>query len=145
MREPEAESDGTTDSVFRRGSGPPGDGKPESMDDAVRGDSPRRHRADDGPVGSENAEPAAWEEELTASALAEENRPDLSETVSICGWCKELNILRLQRRDADALIVYQHGKQLAIFRNGVKLTVSHGICEPCRAKHFPPRRTGADD
>jgi|SRR5579885_415721 len=134
MREHNAEENRTTEPVLRRGSVPPGDGEPRSVDDAVQGDSPRRERADDRAVGGPNSQPAAWEE-----------TPDLSETVSVCGWCKELNILRLQRRDTDRLIVYQQGKQLAIFRSGVKLTVSHGICEPCRAKHFPRRRTGADD
>lgn len=63
--------------------------------------------------------------------------------VSVCGWCPHLNILRLQRRDTDVLIVYQQGKMLRISRSGVDLKITHGICEPCRAKHFPPRRAEA--
>ena len=51
-----------------------------------------------------------------------------SEVVSVCAWCQQLNILRMQRRDTDIVIIYQQGKELRIIRNGTVLTVSHGIC-----------------
>lgn len=54
--------------------------------------------------------------------------------VTICSWCPHLHILKLQLRDVDVLIVYQQGKERRIIRNGVNLTVTHGICEPCRAR-----------
>lgn len=60
-----------------------------------------------------------------------------NEVVTICGWCPELHILKLQRRDADVIVILQMGigrQNLMILRNGKNLRVSHGICVPCREK-----------
>ncbi len=63
---------------------------------------------------------------------AEADRPDQSEWVSVCAWCPNLNILRMQRRATDVVIVYQHAGDLTIFRNGQKLQITHGICDSCK-------------
>lgn len=62
--------------------------------------------------------------------------------VSICAWCPELKILSLQRRERDVVVIMLSGeKQIQVWRNNVKLFVSHGICDPCQAKHFPKQPT----
>jgi hypothetical protein len=55
--------------------------------------------------------------------------------VTLCAWClPRVNILRLERREADAITIFQCNKTTKIFRNGTELAVSHGICAACRAK-----------
>lgn len=61
----------------------------------------------------------------------------MTDTVTICGWCPELNILALQRRDTDAVIIFQRGRTLRVTRNETVLRISTGICTACREKHFP--------
>jgi len=56
---------------------------------------------------------------------------------TVCSWCPAIHILKIQRRDADVIVVFQQGKRLTISRNGIELKISDGICEPCRAHHFP--------
>jgi hypothetical protein len=56
-----------------------------------------------------------------------------SEIVTVCAWCPALHILKMQRRETDVVIVYQQGKRLMISRNGMPLTISHGICPSCKA------------
>jgi hypothetical protein len=56
------------------------------------------------------------------------------ESVTICAWCPHLHILKMQCREQDIIIVYRQGKELRILRNGVNLVISHGICQPCRAR-----------
>jgi len=70
-----------------------------------------------------------------AAQLAADNDPALAaEFAVICAWCPQLNILRMQRRDTDHVVIYQHGKVLTIVRNGQTLTISHGICPLCRER-----------
>lgn len=63
-----------------------------------------------------------------------ETRASGADVAVICAWCPQLHILRMQRRDVDVIVIYQQDKELRIIRNGKNLTISHGICEPCRAK-----------
>jgi hypothetical protein len=65
---------------------------------------------------------------LNAAVIPAEN------IVTVCAWCPQLHILKLQLRDIDVLVIYKQGKELRILRNGVNLTISHGICEPCRKR-----------
>jgi len=60
-----------------------------------------------------------------------------NEIVTVCGWCAEVNILKLQRRAADVILIFQQGKRLAISRNGIPLKISHSMCDKCRAEKFP--------
>jgi len=67
-----------------------------------------------------------------------ENRLDRSRIVSVCGWCEHVNILNMQRRAEDVLLVIQTGQHdrisssLTIFRNGEKLLISTTYCEKHR-------------
>jgi hypothetical protein len=92
-------------------------------------------------VGGRDPEPPAWQEKLTADANAavEEDRPDQSMIAAVCAWCPSVNILRMQRRDTDAVIIYQHAGELRIFRNGHELQVTHGICQRCKERLEVPR------
>lgn len=54
--------------------------------------------------------------------------------VTVCAWCPQLHILKLQLRDVDVLVIYKQGKELRIIRNGVNLQITHGICEPCQRR-----------
>jgi hypothetical protein len=56
---------------------------------------------------------------------------------TVCAWCPSIHILKIQRRETDVVLAFQQGKRLTISRNGTELKISDGICEPCRAKHFP--------
>jgi hypothetical protein len=64
---------------------------------------------------------------------------DPANFVTVCGWCPEVHILKIHRRETDTVIVLHYGKRLMILRNGIPLTISHGICVPCRDKHFPKK------
>jgi hypothetical protein len=84
---------------------------------------------------AEPAQPAAG----SAVAAANDAAPvgsgdDPANFVTICAWCPQLHILKLQLRDVDVLIVYKQGKELRILRNGVNLKITHGICAPCRSR-----------
>jgi hypothetical protein len=59
-----------------------------------------------------------------------------STIVQICAWCPELHILRFDRQPEDLVLVEQTGKHLTITRNGALMTISHGVCEPCRQKEL---------
>jgi hypothetical protein len=50
---------------------------------------------------------------------------------TICAWCAKaglLNILKLQRRETDTIVIFWQGKDLKISRQGLFLKISHGIC-----------------
>lgn len=91
------------------------------MDETLHGATPGRNEAGD----ESRNNPAAPTPEIAGSGI-----------VVICAWCPELHILKIQRREEDCVSVFQQGKYIRISRNGKQLEVSHGICEPCRAKHF---------
>jgi hypothetical protein len=91
------------------------------MDENIHGAAARRQPA---PVESGN------DPSVAQDGLAEYN------IVRICGWCPELNILKLERRYTDSVVIVFHGGRswpecLQIFRNGEELQISHGICERC--------------
>jgi hypothetical protein len=113
------------------------------MDTTHERETTRTDRAADDAGGTAQYEQPAAESarasENAANALPEDRDSYHPETlaenmVTICAWCPQLHILKLQLRDIDVLIIYKQGKELRILRNGVNLTISHGICEPCRAK-----------
>ena len=58
---------------------------------------------------------------------------DAAGFATICGWCPELHILKLARQEMDVIVVMQMGKDIQIQRNGQPLTISHGMCEQCKA------------
>jgi hypothetical protein len=61
---------------------------------------------------------------------------DAAGVATVCAWCPELHILKLPRRDTDVIVVMQMGKgvtDVQIQRNGERLTISHGMCDPCKA------------
>jgi hypothetical protein len=62
------------------------------------------------------------------------------EIITICGWCPEINVLKVQRRHTDVLVIVVnkiHTKNVLVLKNGVPMQISHGICLACRDKHFP--------
>jgi hypothetical protein len=68
------------------------------------------------------------------------NAPRTGEIVTICGWCPEVNVLKVQRRHTDVLVIVVnkiHPPSVLVLKNGVPMQISHGICAPCRDKHFP--------
>jgi hypothetical protein len=61
---------------------------------------------------------------------------DAAGFVTVCGWCPELHILKLPRRDLDVIVIMQMGKgvtDVQIQRNGERLTISHGMCPSCKS------------
>jgi hypothetical protein len=79
--------------------------------------------------------------------------PDQKDVVTVCAWCPGVNILRYHLDKLETLVVFVNDrKEASIYRaqsaddsSGYKrLVVSHGICEPCRAVHFPPVTTVDD-
>lgn len=97
------------------------------MDEDIRDRAAGRDEAAD---GSGNDSPASRDRESAGSSPA----AGAENIVTVCAWCPQLHILKLQLRDIDVLIIYQQGKEMRILRNGVNLTISHGICEPCRVR-----------
>jgi len=65
------------------------------------------------------------------------------DVVTVCGWCPELRVLTLQRQRGDQIVFLLEGEKLAAYRwrrfagETTALTISHGICLECKAKHFP--------
>jgi hypothetical protein len=55
-------------------------------------------------------------------------------SVSICAWCPQLHILRLDRNALDVVMIVQEGSHLSIFRNGDSLEITHGMCPNCYEK-----------
>ncbi len=62
-----------------------------------------------------------------------------NDVVTLCAWCQKearLNVLNLPRRPEDLVVILIRGTKVEVSRTGKALKVSHGICEPCRVKHF---------
>ena len=79
---------------------------------------------------------------------APEDYPATGDIVVLCGWCPQLHILRSHLGPKETLVIFLDERgpsQAHIYRAGVvddhssykRLIVSHGICEPCKAAHFP--------
>ena len=69
------------------------------------------------------------------------------EIVTICGWCPEINVLKVQRRHTDVLVIVLnkiHPPSVLILKNGVQMQISHGICKPCQEKYFPETVKGKE-
>lgn len=94
------------------------------MDQTIHDRVAGRNEAADGPGHDSPATQDSAESGSAASA----------DIVTVCAWCPNLHILKLQLRDVGVLIVYKQGKELRIMRNGQNLIVSHGICAPCRER-----------
>jgi len=60
-----------------------------------------------------------------------------SPLIRFCTWCKEICFRPAGMRPTDAMIIYVYGDERRAFWNGRELLVADGICEICRAKHFP--------
>lgn len=81
---------------------------------------------------------------------ASEDYPATRDVVVVCGWCPQLHILRAHVEHLETLVVFIDDRNgVSIYRaeavadhSGYKrLIVSHGICEACKSKHFPPGLT----
>jgi hypothetical protein len=68
------------------------------------------------------------------------------DVVVLCAWCPGIHILRYHLKPLETLVVFvNERKETSIYRaesaadySGYKrLVVSHGICDQCRATHFP--------
>lgn len=64
--------------------------------------------------------------------------------ITVCGWCPQLRILQFPRSHGQklALVLNESGKIEDAWWLGMtrsKVEVSHGICEECRAQHFPTK------
>lgn len=74
----------------------------------------------------------------------------MGDIVSVCAWCPELHVLWLERKPCDNFLFEIRTDTGALVvtrvRGGVRteLFVSHGICEPCRARLFPRRQAAAE-
>ena len=75
------------------------------------------------------------------------NAPDRTDIVTVCAWCPQLHILKLEGQPGDEFQVRSKvdadGTRLHAYwrwRQGQgwrELAVSHGVCAACRAQHFP--------
>lgn len=54
----------------------------------------------------------------------------------LCAWCKELRILKLDRKPTDVVVVVMYGKTVKISLNGDDLQLSHTYCPECQAKEL---------
>lgn len=87
---------------------------------------------------------AASQPENRAHAPAEIPRPGGSgrdDVVSVCAWCPELHVLRLEKKLDDVIMfgIAGTGRIESAWRKrpgkpATRLTISDGICDACRAK-----------
>lgn len=56
------------------------------------------------------------------------------EMVSICSWCPELHILRIERGPRDNIAIYQRGNEVHVYRNTQRLEITNGMCPECLAR-----------
>jgi hypothetical protein len=73
--------------------------------------------------------------------------PDQRDVVTLCAWCPGIHILRYHLEPLQTLVIFVNDrKETSIYRakatddpsGYTRLIVSHGICDQCRAKNFPP-------
>jgi hypothetical protein len=78
-----------------------------------------------------------------AAAIA---MPASEDIVTVCAWCPELHVLHMEHTPGDVLFAIFAGGKVNIFRTrggelgllpATLMTISDGICDSCRAKHFP--------
>jgi hypothetical protein len=63
--------------------------------------------------------------------LSPRTRDGRDRSVTVCAWCPQLHIMRLERAALDVVMIVQEGKRLLVFRNGESLEVTHAICPAC--------------
>jgi hypothetical protein len=78
-----------------------------------------------------------------ADAMNTRGSSAIEDFISICAWCPQLHVLRLDRKPGDSFFfsVGDDGKLEMVYRKRggervKQLTVSDGICESCRVKYF---------
>jgi len=79
----------------------------------------------------------AEELRCSVSFVRELRSPDAPigpDTVSVCSWCPELHIERIERGPRDVVVIYQRGNELKIFRNDRQLEITHGMCPACELR-----------
>lgn len=86
--------------------------------------------------------------------LASRHRYNAAETaragiITVCAWCPQLRVLQIPRRPGMhlAIVLKDDGQIDDVWWLGDSgaphLQVSHGICDDCRAQHFPSKATPA--
>ena len=79
-------------------------------------------------------------------APAPDPLPSGEDIVTVCAWCPELHVLHMEHTPGDVLFAIFAGGKVNIFRSrggelgllpATLMTISDGICDSCRAKHFP--------
>jgi hypothetical protein len=71
---------------------------------------------------------------VSVPATTLDERDPRADFVTVCSWCTPINIMSVYQGDGDSITVLVNGKEVEVWRNGVKLTVSHGICDKCRER-----------
>jgi hypothetical protein len=109
-----------------------------TVDDTLRNrdagrDAASHDAGDDSPASRDSAQPGSGPAAGDDSTAA----VNTGDIVTICGWCPQLHILSIQRRDVDVISIVLFEKKTVIFRNGTQLKISHGICAPCSERLHP--------